>query len=152
MLKKSTIEKLNGERNWSIRDTKEEGVEDMRKVLIIVVSCILTLSLSASAYAEHGTVNEEEYKSLSLTLLNPSIQLAINQYYQKIHKPQPSYGLYEMKVLELKRRFPGAYAFRVIVEVNTYYGPHNPPNAKEFITFDIDTSKVKLIKYIHRND
>jgi hypothetical protein len=141
-----------GKETGPIRDTKEEGVEDMRKVLIICVICILTLSLSASAYAEPDTVNEEEFKPLSLTLLNPSIQLAISQYYQEIQKPQPSYGLYDTKVLELKRRFPGAYVFRVIVEVNTYYGPHNPPYAKEFITFDIDTSKVKLIKYIHRND
>lgn len=128
----------------------------MRKVLNIFVSCtvicILTLNLSALVNAEPNTVNEEEYKPLSLTLLNPSIQMAITQYYQKIQKPQPSYGLYDMKVLELQRKSPGSYAFRVVVEVSTYYGPHSPPNAKEFITFDIDTRKVKLIKYIHRSD
>ncbi|MGX1830935.1 DUF3888 domain-containing protein [Paenibacillus taichungensis] len=128
----------------------------MRKILNIFVSCIvfwiLMLNLSGLAYAEPNTVNEEEFKPLSLTLLNPSIQLAITQYYQKIQKPQPSYGLYDMKVLELQRKSPGSYAFRVVLEVSTYYGPHNPPNAKEFITFDIDPVKVKLIQYIHRND
>ncbi|WP_405152740.1 DUF3888 domain-containing protein [Paenibacillus sp. FSL K6-0108] len=128
----------------------------MRKVfntfVIYIVICILTLNLSALASAEPNTVNEEEFKPLALTLLNPSIHLAISQYYQKIQKPQPSYGLYDMKVPELKRKSPGGYAFRVVVEVSTYYGPHNPPYAKECITFDVDPSKVILIKYIHRND
>lgn len=78
----------------------------MRKVfntfVIYIVICILTLNLSALASAEPNTVNEEEFKPLALTLLNPSIHLAISQYYQKIQKPQPSYGLYDMKVPELK--------------------------------------------------
>ncbi|PIH58837.1 DUF3888 domain-containing protein [Paenibacillus sp. LK1] len=126
----------------------------MRNVLCIFVICILTLTLNLNTltYAEPNTVNEEEFKPLSLTLLNPSIQLAITQYYQKIQKPQASYGLYDMKVLELQRKSPGSYAFRIVVEVSTYYGPHNPPNAKEFMTFDIDPGKVKLIQYIHRNE
>ncbi|CAM3164245.1 DUF3888 domain-containing protein [Paenibacillus taichungensis] len=124
----------------------------MRNVLCIFVICILTLNLNTLTYAEPNTVNEEEFKPLSLTLLNPSIQLAITQYYQKIQKPQASYGLYDMKVLELQRKLPGSYAFRIVVEVSTYYGPHNSPNAKEFMTFDIDPGKVKLIQYIHRNE
>ncbi|SHN61754.1 hypothetical protein SAMN04487896_1709 [Paenibacillus sp. ov031] len=78
----------------------------MRKVLNIFVSCtvicILTLNLSALVNAEPNTVNEEEFKPLSLTLLNPSIQMAITQYYQKIQKPQPSYGLVHT-ILQMRR-------------------------------------------------
>ncbi|MGC5772888.1 DUF3888 domain-containing protein [Paenibacillus pabuli] len=35
----------------------------------------------------------------------------------------------------------------MVLEVSTYYGPHNPPNAKECIAFDMDPGKVKVIKY-----
>lgn len=122
----------------------------MRKVLNIFVVCVLTFSLSTLAYAEPRAVNEEDFKPLAITLINPSIRQAIDQYYEKKQKPTPSYGLYDIKILELKRGPQEAYSFRVVLEVSTYYGAHNPPNSTEVLTFDVDPGKVKLINHIHK--
>uniref|UniRef100_UPI00403F9A51 DUF3888 domain-containing protein n=1 Tax=Paenibacillus sp. FSL k6-2145 TaxID=2976834 RepID=UPI00403F9A51 len=51
----------------------------------------------------------------------------MTNYYQENHMPVPSYGLYDIHVLELKRRTQGGYNFRTVLEVRTFYGPHNPP-------------------------
>ncbi|MDQ0720050.1 hypothetical protein QF049_001311 [Paenibacillus sp. W4I10] len=88
----------------------------MKKVLSIIIISVMTLSLSTLAHAQPDTVNEKDFKPLSLTLLNPSIDQVISQYYQKNQKPTPSYGLYDVKVLELKRKSPGEYAFRVVLK------------------------------------
>ncbi|WP_371129068.1 MULTISPECIES: DUF3888 domain-containing protein [Paenibacillus] len=76
----------------------------------------------------------------------------ITNYYQENHMPVPSYGLYDIHVLELKRCTQGGYNFRTVLEISTFYGPHNPPNAKEIITFEIDPTNVTMINYVHTND
>ncbi|WP_053061549.1 DUF3888 domain-containing protein [Paenibacillus sp. VT-400] len=103
-------------------------------------------------YADPESVQEDDYKAIALTMLNPYIAREIISYYQENHKPVPSYGLYDIHVLELKRRTQGGYNFRTVLEVRTFYGPHNPPYGKEIITFEIDTANVTMVNYVHTND
>ncbi|WP_405172766.1 DUF3888 domain-containing protein [Paenibacillus sp. FSL H8-0280] len=103
-------------------------------------------------YADPESVQEENYKPLALTMLNPYIYREITNYYQANHMLVPSYGLYDIHVLELKRRTQGGYNFRTVLEVRTFYGPHNPPYGKEIITFEIDPANVTMVNYVHTND
>lgn len=103
-------------------------------------------------YADPESIQEHDYKAIALTMLNPYIYREITNYYQENHKPVPSYGLYDIHVLELKRRTKGGYNFRTVLEVRTFYGPHNPPYGKEIITFEIDPTNVTMVSYVHTND
>ncbi|MCP1184206.1 DUF3888 domain-containing protein [Paenibacillus sp. 1781tsa1] len=130
----------------------------IQKQIFLSILAAITLMLNSVflstdvTYADPEFVQQENYKALALTILNPYIAREITSYYQENHMPVPGYGLYDMNVLELKRRTQGGYSFRTVLEVRTFYGPHNPPYGKEIITFDIDTANVTMVNYVHTND
>ncbi|MGC5772095.1 DUF3888 domain-containing protein [Paenibacillus pabuli] len=76
-------------------------------LLIITVSLSRIYMPEEVAEASPETWQEADFKSLTLALLNPHIQREIHNYYTKNQKPVPNYGLYDIKVLELKRLSPG---------------------------------------------
>ncbi|MBY0115293.1 DUF3888 domain-containing protein [Paenibacillus xylanexedens] len=122
-------------------------------ILVAITLMLNSVFLSTDVtYADPEYVQQENYKPLALTILNPYISREITNYYQANHMPIPSYGLYDIHVLELKRHIQGGYNFRTVLEVRTFYGPHNPPNAKEIITFEIDPTNVTMVNYVHTND
>ncbi|MEK3708283.1 DUF3888 domain-containing protein [Paenibacillus sp. FSL R7-0198] len=128
-----------------------------KRFVLLILSAITLMINSVSlytdvTYADPESVQQENYKPLALTMLNSYIAREITNYYQANHKPVPSYGLYDIHVLELKRRTQGGYNFRTVLEVRTFYGPHNPPYGKEIITFEIDPTNVTMVNYVHTND
>lgn len=128
-----------------------------KRLFLLILAAIILMINSVSlhtdvTYADPESVQEDDYKAIALTMLNPYIAREIISYYQENHKPVPSYGLYDIHVLELKRRTQGGYNFRTVLEVRTFYGPHNPPHGKEIITFEIDTANVTMVNYVHTND
>ncbi|APO45767.1 hypothetical protein BS614_18225 [Paenibacillus xylanexedens] len=130
----------------------------IQKQIFLSILAAITLMLNSVflstdvTYADPESVQEENYKALALTIFNPYISREITSYYQANHMPVPSYGLYDIHVLELKRRIQGGYNFRTVLEVRTFYGPHNPPYGKEIITFEIDPANVTMVNYVHTND
>ncbi|MFX3649793.1 MAG: DUF3888 domain-containing protein [Paenibacillus sp.] len=130
----------------------------IQKRLFFLILGAITLIINSAylntdvTYAVPESVQEENYKPLALTMLNPYISREIISYYQDKHMPIPSYGLYDIHVLDLKRLTLGGYKFRIALEIRTFYGPHNPPYGKEIITFEIDTTNVTMVNYVHTND
>lgn len=130
----------------------------IQKQIFLSILAAITLMLNSVflstdvTYADPEFVQEDDYKAIALTMLNPYIYREITNYYQANHMPVPNYGLYDIHVLELKRRTQGGYNFRTVLEVRTFYGPHNPPYGKEIITFEIDTTNVTMVNYVHTND
>ncbi|MGN7412844.1 DUF3888 domain-containing protein [Paenibacillus sp. SAF-068] len=131
----------------------------MLKKLLLFITITVTIpylnicSMNTDVtYSVPESVQEDDYRALALTMLNPYIGREISSYYQENHMPIPSYGLYDIHVLELKRHTQGGYRFRTVLEVRTFYGPHNPPYGKEIITFEIDTTNVTMVNYVHMKD
>ncbi len=81
-------------------------------------------------------------------MLYPNIDKAIQEYYGETIR---GYDLYDAKIrkLESLRAWPD---FNVTVDVETFYGAHNPPHGLERITFYISLGEEpKLMKYEHKN-
>lgn len=84
-----------------------------------------------------------------LTLLNPGIQRAVDDYYTSIGEPIRQYGLYDAKILQLQRTTGGGFSFTADIQVKTFTGPHNPPYAEEIISVEFDSGSARVTSYKH---
>jgi hypothetical protein len=47
---------------------------------------------------------------------------------------------------------PGGPDYEVVIQVETFEGPHNPPYGLETITFYVRYGQVELINFEHRDE
>lgn len=117
-----------------------------RFLLLFVLFIVLIQPNGVSAQASH--VDDQSLHDTLITLLNPYISKEIERYYGY----QKSYGLYDVKILELSRNEGNEYRFTVKVQVNTFEAAHNPPYGKETIVLDVGTDQVTVTSFIHEGD
>jgi hypothetical protein len=99
-----------------------------------------------------GKEDESKQKLINdafITLLSPHIDKTVKEYYSK-YNISKSFGLYGVEINDIKRLREGSYIFRVIVQVETYVGAHNPPWGLETITFLISSGGVSLEEFKHQ--
>jgi len=121
----------------------------MKRILwLILTICLFTIFIQPSKINAKEETARTLQSDLLITLLNPAISEAIEAYYG-YHK---SYGLYDIKILDITRQKESAYSFRVKVQVNTFEEAHNPPYGKETVVLLVETDKVKVIKFDHQGD
>ncbi len=117
------------------------------KKTIIVCLVVFTVLCCVSAEAA-GEVNPDPYQRVVITTLYRDIQKAIQEHYGETIR---GYDLYDAKIRKLES-LRGWSDFNVTVDVETFYGPHNPPYGLERMTFYISLGEEpKLIKYEHKN-
>ena len=119
----------------------------MRK--IIAVLCITVIALfTSTVQAQQQEPQEKLINDAFITALNPYISNAVYNYYNEVKQ----YGLYDAKILEIKRESEGGFSFIVKVQVTTFEASHNPPYGTETITMKVDPSGVKVMNYEHKGD
>ncbi len=85
------------------------------------------------------------YDTLLTTLL-PSIEENIVNYYG-YHK---QFGLYDAKILNIKREHGGGFSFIADIQVKTFEHAHAPPYGKETMTFKVSPFGVKTRRIFER--
>jgi hypothetical protein len=82
------------------------------------------------------------------TTITPSIHDTITGYYGDSRK---NFGIYGMKVLEIKRHMKGGYSFLLKVQVDTFEGAHNPPYGRETVWLEIYPGGISVQKFEHQD-
>ena len=113
-----------------------------------MITCLVIFTFSCCVSAEAAKVNPDPYQRIVVTMLYPDIDKAIQAYYGETIR---GYDLYDAKIRKLES-LRGWSDFNVTVDVETFYGPHNPPYGLERMTFYISLGEEpKLIQYEHKN-
>ncbi|MEH7614032.1 DUF3888 domain-containing protein [Gottfriedia acidiceleris] len=122
----------------------------MRKkfYLFITISLFIFFIQPYVIKASQNEVNNKLLHDTLLTTLDPHISDGVEEYYG-YHK---QYGLYDAKILNIKREREGSFSFLAKVQVNTFEHAHNPPYGKETMTFDVSPMGIKRINYVHEGD
>lgn len=115
----------------------------MRKVFVVAIMCLL-INHSALA-AENTELLPRDIEQTILRLLFTPIQDAIEDYYG-----QPRQYM-EDKLVSV-RKVADSPNYEVVVQVETFYGPHNPPYGIETMTFYISYGEVKLKDFNHHDE
>lgn len=128
----------------------------MKKVIcsmIILINIISPniLGFNTIAKAENGaTITQtEQYpsycKEALLSLLYPYISNAVNEYYNN----SKQFDIYDAGILSIKK-IGEKFRFEVVVQIETYTGPHNPPGGIDTITISTGPMGTKVVNYIHK--
>ncbi|WP_188455724.1 DUF3888 domain-containing protein [Virgibacillus oceani] len=122
----------------------------MNRKLCLVLSIWLFFILIQpnNINAEQNKIDNTLLLDTLITLLNPYLSEGIEHYYG-YHK---SYGLYDIKIINISREEGREYSFKVKAQVNTFDEAHNPPYGIETIILEVNVDKVKIIKFIHKGD
>ncbi|MEA4932633.1 MAG: DUF3888 domain-containing protein [Lawsonibacter sp.] len=112
-------------------------------LLAIAISCPMLIS-SAPAVTK-DTQSSEAAEQILLRLLFQPVHDAIEAYYGAPRQ------YWRDKILRI-RNVPNSPYYEVILQAETFYGPHNPPYGIETMTFYVKYGSVELKKFEHRED
>ncbi len=106
--------------------------------------------VSAAARLQLAAKQEQLYRDLSLTLLYPSIDAAVKDFYQDYFKVIPHDDIFSIEILDVsKPEYQGAYTFQITLELMPYLGPHNSVG-RDRITFLITPSVApQVVSFEH---
>lgn len=118
-------------------------------VLIMLVVLTFVYNVMPSdlkvIYSDNEESREKLYRDFLITQLSPYITQAITDYYGY----PKSYGLFNAKVLNIKRLEKGTYYFEIQIQVISFEGPHNPPYGVETVTVRKDHTGIYVKDFIH---
>lgn len=119
----------------------------MRKITILataitVVGLMFTTAISAES--QHKISSEIAEQTLLRLLYNPARE-AIKEYYGEPRQ------YWREKILSA-RRVPNSAYYEVVMQAETFYGPHNPPYGIETMTFYIVPGEVTLHQFEHQDE
>lgn len=93
-----------------------------------------------------NTKSEQAMEETILALLTDNTFDAVRDYYGEPRQYM------NVKLLSVQKISEYPNLLEVVVQVNTFYGAHNPPYGIETITFHIQYDGVKLIRFDHQDD
>jgi hypothetical protein len=136
---------------FSLKSTTDMGRIISRGVLtrkaiaftITIAAVCFMLNTVVSAATING-ISSEDYERVLLRLLSDAAHDAIEKYYG-----EPRQYL-DDTILSI-RTIPDTSYYEVVMQAETFYGPHNPPYGIETMTFYISYGKVELKKYEHQD-
>ncbi|KKO53473.1 DUF3888 domain-containing protein [Paenibacillus sp. DMB20] len=117
---------------------------------------ILFLVLFASSIPAHKSLATPKTSEISvnkeviLTLLSPTINNEVQNYYKKYLTVPVSLPPYAMKIIEInKPDTTNQYKFQLVIELNPYVGPHLGVGQDILtLTIDLDGITVDELKHI----
>ncbi|WP_155591164.1 DUF3888 domain-containing protein [Lysinibacillus cavernae] len=118
----------------------------MKKFAYILMILVFILMIPNKMYARSEQIDDKLFADLLMTVLNPSIEKEISNYYG-YHKQYP---LNDPKILSIIRE--GQFSFIVKVQVVTFEHAHSPPYGKETITFEVLPNEIKTLSFQHEGD
>lgn len=115
---------------------------------VIIISAIICLSTKALA-STAGTPSEDSTdaaEKVILRLLGDSVTAAVDEYYGGHQQ------YWQKEVLSIQKVSESPY-YEVVIQVETFFGAHNPPFGLETMTFQIDpVGEVQLAQFHHQNE
>lgn len=102
------------------------------------------LNAAASAATEVETATEPTEQVLLRLLFYPAHD-AIKEYYGEPRQ------YWRDSILSVQK-VPDTPYYEVIMQVETFYGPHNPPYGIETITFYVSYGHVELKNFEHQDE
>ena len=94
---------------------------------------------------------EELYHDIFVTVLEPYIQKALNNYYEKFLTTSPDYSSEYVEVLDIKRPMGyRSFSFIIKIQVKPYVGPHVDIGIDQLtISVGSGEGEVKIEKFEH---
>lgn len=119
----------------------------MRKVTAFIAAmAAFALIFATSASSETQTeISSEASEQVILRLLFEPASDAIKNYYEEPRQ------YWRDKLLRVQRA-PDLPYYEVVMQVETFYDPHNPPYGIETMTFYISYGKVELKEFEHQDE
>ncbi len=118
------------------------GVLFMRRIIFIFIICLFLCQSVCAALCEG--VSPEDMQKVLLRLLSSPAGDAITGYYGEPRQFQNA------KLLSI-RKVPDTPFYEVVMQAETFYGPHNPPYGTETMTFYIRYGELELRRFEHRD-
>lgn len=122
----------------------------MRKITIsvfsIIISAIVFLSMGVSIVKAKSEDSTDAAEKVILRLLGDSVTAAVDEYYGGHQQ------YWQKEVLSIQKVSESPY-YEVVIQVETFFGAHNPPFGLETMTFQIDpVGEVQLAQFHHQNE
>jgi len=118
----------------------------MKKIFFTLI--IFTVLSSLTVYLVYATEKSEKsivaMEQTILRFLSDSADDAIKEYYGEPRQ------YWEDKIISVQK--VSGTPYEVVMQVETFYGPHNPPYGLETMIFHIDYGEIKLIKFEHQDE
>ncbi|MEA4941731.1 MAG: DUF3888 domain-containing protein [Oscillibacter sp.] len=121
----------------------------MRKItafvagVVAIVFVLLATGVSAESKEE---ISSDVSKQIILRLLYQPTTAAVENYYGERRQ------YWRQEVLSAKKVQDSPY-YEVVIQVETFYGPHNPPYGLETMTFYIGPmDQVQLADFNHQDE
>lgn len=87
------------------------------------------------------------YKEALIDVLFPDIYDEVKKHYSRTE--DFSYDNVRILNIEKKKDKIGLIGYEIIIQVDTFKGPHNPPHGLDTITFLTSPSGIKVANYKH---
>lgn len=106
-----------------------------------MTAAVILLSTGAAAESKSGPAQD----AAEQVILQP-IREAVNDHYDGLRQ------YWKQEVLSVEKVSQSPY-YQVVIQVETFCGPHNPPYGLETMAFHIDLmGTVQLIGFDHRDE
>lgn len=112
---------------------------------ILIVFPELTLSAYAASAVTEVSCPSDAAEQTLLRLLFQPVHDAIEAYYGEPRQ------FWNDKILSVQQ-VPNSPYYEVVLQAETFYGPHNPPYGIETMTFYVKYGSVELKKFEHQDD
>jgi len=121
----------------------------MRKFILFaagLMAAVTILLLTGAAAHSKKELPQDAAEQVILRLLHEPVKEAVNDYYNGPRQ------YWRQEVLSVQR-VPQSPYYEVVIRVETFYGPHNPPYGLETMTFYVGPlDAVQLVNFDHRDE
>ena len=121
----------------------------MRKFVLLAAGLMAAAAilLSTGAAAESKKeLSQDVMEQIILRLLHQPVREAVNDYYDG------SRQYWRQEILSVQK-VPQSPYYEVVIRVETFYGPHNPPYGLETMTFYVGPlDAVQLVNFEHQDE
>ena len=120
----------------------------MRKFILLaaglMAAAAILLSTGAAAQSK-SELPQDAVEQVILRLLHQPVKEAVNDYYDGPRQ------YWRQEVLSVQK-VPQSPYYEVVIRVETFSGPHNPPYGLETMTFHVGPlDAVQLVNFDHRD-
>ena len=121
----------------------------MRKFVLfaagLMAAAAILLSTGAAAESKKE-LPQDAVEQVILRLLHQPVKEAVNDYYNEPRQ------YWEQEVLSVQK-VPQSPYYEVVIRVETFYGPHNPPYGLETMIFYVGPlDEVRLVSFDHQDE
>ena len=121
----------------------------MRKFVLfaagLMAAAAILLSTGAAAQSKKE-MPQDAVEQVILRLLHQPVKEAVNDYYNEPRQ------YWEQEVLSVQK-VPQSPYYEVVIRVETFYGPHNPPYGLETMIFYVGPlDEVRLVSFDHQDE